>query len=185
MSREQRLKVLLAAGEPNYDYRFLKDLLQREASIELRVFAARCGCRIQRNQCAWRDDFAAVVSVDGRGAKELRRGDFFVISTRGAVDKMQASTWPSMCADGGGSGHAPRTAALASGGSSIGLRGNSCPIGLEQAAWSEALTDSKFAWHAEPSLLGPVQGGAATRGETRRQRPLVARSAWDPLVFSA
>ena len=176
--REQRLKVLLAAGEPNYDYRFLKDLLQREALVELRVLLQDADVEFRETDARGEiislplfpltaeelKSYAVVILCDidprrcgqaaGRNLSEYVRGGGGVVMLPGQRH------WPAVI-------RASDFAEL-------------LPVGLEQAVWSEALTDSKFAWRAEPSQLGQTKA-ALQLGDKPAENERWWRERLDPL----
>lgn len=176
--REQRLKVLLAAGEPNYDYRFLKDLLQREALIELRVLLQDADVEFRETNTRGETislplfpltveelkTYAVVILCDidprrcgqnsGKNLAEYVRGGGGLVMLPGQRH------WPTVM-------RASDFAEL-------------LPVGLEQTTWSEALTAPKFAWRAEPSLLGQTKA-ALQLGEKPADNDRWWRERLDPL----
>ncbi len=176
--REQRLKILLAAGEPNYDYRFLKDLLQREEFVELRVLLQDADVEFRETNSRGETislplfpltaeelkTFAAVILCDidprrcGQAAgKNLAE---YVNGGGGLVMLPGQRHWPAVI----------RSSDFA----------ELLPVGLEQATWSPALTDPKFAWRSEPSLLGQTKA-ALQIGDKPADNERWWRERLDPL----
>ncbi len=176
--REQRLKVLLAAGEPNYDYRFLKDLLQREALVEMRVLLQDADVEFRETNAR-----GEIISLPlfPLTAEELKSYAVVILCD---ID-------PRRCGQAAGKNLSDY---VRNGGSVVMLPGQRhwpavmrasdfaelLPVGLEQAAWSEALTDSKFAWRAEPSQLGQTKA-ALQLGDKPAENERWWRERLDPL----
>jgi len=153
--REQRLKILLAAGEPNYDYRFLKDLLQREASVELRVLLQDADVEFRETNARGETislplfplsieelkTYAAIIlcDIDPRrcGQAAGKNLSDYVNSGGGLIMLPGQRHWPAVV----------RVSDFA----------ELLPVGLEQANWSPALTDPKLAWRSEPTPLGQTK----------------------------
>jgi hypothetical protein len=176
--REQRLKILLAAGEPNYDYRFLKDLLQREASVELRVLLQDADVEFRETNARGETislplfpltaeelkTYAAVIlcDIDPRrcGQAAGKNLSDYVHAGGGLVMLPGQRHWPTVI-------RASDFAEL-------------LPVGLEQATWSPALTEAKFAWRSEPSLLGQTKA-ALQLGDKPGDNERWWRERLDPL----
>lgn len=176
--REQRLKILLAAGEPNYDYRFLKDLLQREASVELRVLLQDADVEFRETNARGETislplfpltveelkTYAAVIlcDIDPRrcGQAAGKNLSDYVNSGGGLVMLPGQRHWPAVI----------RTSDFA----------ELLPVGLEQATWSPALTDPKFAWRSEPTPLGQTKA-ALQLGDKPAENERWWRERLDPL----
>jgi hypothetical protein len=76
--KEQQLKVLLVADEPNYDFRFLKDLLQREQQLELKTLLQAADVEFQEST----PDNKSIISIKSWPATtaELNKYDVIILA---------------------------------------------------------------------------------------------------------
>lgn len=176
--REQRLKILLAAGEPNYDYRFLKDLLQREAFVELRVLLQDADVEFRETNARGETISLPLFPLTAEELKAYAAVILCDIDPRRCGQAAGKNLSEYLHAGGGlvmlpGQRHWPAVIRASDFAELL-------PVGLEQASWSTALTDPKLAWRSEPSLLGQTKA-ALQLGDKPADNERWWRERLDPL----
>lgn len=170
--RDQQVRVLIAAGYPNYEYRYIKHLLERDSTVDLRVFlqeadveyATADAAAVNRLPLRRRDfekfDVVLLMDLDPRLSPRsfwpaLRE---FVASSGGGLAMIAGPRYlpdaygsfadfkPLYPAELGGSG--------AGSSSTTGFRLQPTPLGLRHAALqlAEEATENQLVWQRLPQL---------------------------------